>query len=144
MEITIKQDITAPTHPRDNIRNIGETEKNFMLWMRSSSINQIAELGLVNAVSLCYCKPNTSAIIANTLKLRNIDFSVYDLDIDRMTIDATTGVSQDPHILFQTTNTTYNKDKYNAGEIKYGLINYNNRFYAEYLLQDKITINSFH
>jgi hypothetical protein len=89
------------THLRDNIRSVGETEKNFMpLWMRSSQPNQIAELGLVNAVPLCYCKPGTSAIIANTLKLRNIDFSVYDLDIDRMTIDATTGVSQDQYILF--------------------------------------------
>ena len=89
------------THLRDNIRSVGETEKNFMpLWMRSSQPGQIAELGIVNAIPLCYCKPGTSAIISNTLKLRNIDFSVYDLDIDRMTIDATTGVSQDQYILF--------------------------------------------
>ena len=52
-------------------------------------------------------------------------------------------VYQIQYILFQTTNTTYNKDKYNAGEIKYGLTITTTGFHAEYLLQDKITIARF-
>ena len=89
------------THIRDNIRAIGETEKNFMpLWMQSSQEGQIAQLGLVNAIPLCYCKPGTSKNIANLINLRNIDFTTYDLDIDRVIIDSTTGQSNEQYIVF--------------------------------------------
>ena len=89
------------THMRDNIRTTGETEKNFMpLWMRSSQEGSVAELGLVNGIPLCYCKPGTSKIIANTIQLDNIDFSIYDLDIDRVIVDSTEGVSEEQYIVF--------------------------------------------
>jgi len=88
-------------HIKDNIRSIGETEKNFMpLWMRSSQANQIAELGMINAIPLCYCKPGTSAGIASKLISENIDFSIFDFDIDRVLIDSTQGVSEDQYIVF--------------------------------------------
>ena len=88
-------------HLKDNIRSIGETEKNFMpLWMRSSQPNQIAELGMINAIPLCYCKPNTGATVANKLNLENIDFSIFDFDIDRVLIDSTQGVSDEQYIVF--------------------------------------------
>lgn len=86
---------------KDNIRQIGETEKNFMpLWMRSSQPGKIAELGLVNAIPLCYCKPGTSETIANRLRLENYDFSVYDFDIDRVCVDSTEGVADEQYIVF--------------------------------------------
>ena len=88
-------------HLKDNIRSIGDTEKNFMpLWMRSSQANQIAELGMISAIPLCYCKPNTSATVANKLNLENIDFSIFDFDIDRVLIDSTQGVSDEQYIVF--------------------------------------------
>ena len=89
------------THIKDNIRAIGETEKNFMpLWMRSSQPNQIAELGMINAIPLCFCKKDTSTLIANNLRLKDIDFTQYDLDIDRVIIDSSEGVSDEQYIVF--------------------------------------------
>ena len=92
---------SSTDHMKDNIRAIGETEKNFMpLWMRSSQINQIAELGMINAIPLCYCKPGTSVTVANKLNLENIDFSVFDFDIDRVLIDSSQGVADEQYIVF--------------------------------------------
>lgn len=89
------------THLKDNIRAVGATEKNYMpLWMRSSQQGQIAELGMVNAIPLCYCKVGTSTLIANNLKLKKIDFSVYNIDIDRVIIDSSQGVSNEQYIVF--------------------------------------------
>lgn len=89
------------THMKDNIREIGESESNFMpLWMRSSQGNQISKLGLVNAIPLCYCKPGFGAIISNKLDLENIDFSIYNIDIDRVIVDSTEGVADEQYIVF--------------------------------------------
>ena len=92
---------SSTDHIKDNIRAIGETEKNFMpLWMRSSQVNQIAELGMINAIPLCYCKPGTSATVANKLRLEDIDFSIFDFDVDRVLIDSTEGVADEQYIVF--------------------------------------------
>jgi len=93
--------ISNMTHMRAAIKDIGETEKNFLpLWMRSSQEDTITELGFVNAIPLCYCKPGTAKIIANTIDYLNIDFSRYELDIDRYLIDNAEGNSQEQYILF--------------------------------------------
>ena len=93
--------ISNMTHMRDAIKDIGETEKNFLpLWMRSAQEDTVTELGFVNAIPLCYCKPGTAKIIANTIDFLDIDFSQYELDIDRYLIDNAEGNSQEQYILF--------------------------------------------
>ena len=93
--------ISNMTHMRAAIKSIGETEKNFLpLWMRSSQVDTVTELGFVNAIPLCYCKPGTANIIANTIDFYNIDFKQYELDIDRYLIDNAEGNSQEQYILF--------------------------------------------
>jgi hypothetical protein len=93
--------ISNMTHMRDAIKGIGETEKNFLpLWMRSSQEDTITELGFVNAIPLCYCKPGTAKLIANTIDFLDIDFRQYELDIDRYLIDNAEGNSQEQYILF--------------------------------------------
>tara|TARA_R110002153_G_scaffold32681_2_gene98959 strand:- start:2309 stop:5041 length:2733 start_codon:yes stop_codon:yes gene_type:complete len=93
--------ISNMTHMRDAIRGVGVTEKNFLpLWMRSSQENVPGELGFVNAIPLCYCKPGTAKIIANTIEFNNINFKQFELDIDRYLIDSTEGVSEEQYILF--------------------------------------------
>jgi hypothetical protein len=90
---------------RDNLKNIGETERNFLpLWMRTAQEDSIQELGFVPAIPLCYCKPGTSKIIANAINFNNFDFSQFNLDIDRYLIDSTTGVSDEQYILFANYN----------------------------------------
>lgn len=86
---------------RDNIRVLGETERNFLpLWMRSNQQGSVAELGFVSAIPICYTKPGRSQIIANALKFAEIDFSQFDFDIDRYIIDNTTGNSNEQYLLF--------------------------------------------
>jgi hypothetical protein len=93
--------ISNMTHMRAAIKSIGETEKDFLpLWMRSSQVDTVTELGFVNAIPLCYCKPGTANIIANTIDFYNIDFKQYELDIDRYLIDNAEGNSQEQYILF--------------------------------------------
>lgn len=93
--------ISNMTNMRDAIKNIGETERNFLpLWMRSSQEDSITELGFVNAIPLCYCKPGTAKIIANTIDYYNINFNQYEIDIDRYVVDSVEGNSQEQYILF--------------------------------------------
>ena len=93
--------ISNMTHMRDAIKSIGETEKNFLpLWMRSSQEDSVTELGFVNAIPLCYCKPGTAKIIANTIDFYNIDFNQFELDIDRYIVDNAEGASQEQYVLF--------------------------------------------
>lgn len=94
-------------HVRDNIRNIGETEINYLpLWMRTSQYNSIEELGYVKAIPLCFCKPNMSKEIYTNLKRANITFKDFNFDIDRIIIDSTEGVSQNQYLVFH--NYSYN------------------------------------
>jgi hypothetical protein len=93
--------ISNLTHMRDNIKAIGETEKNFLpLWMRSSQADTVTELGFVNAIPLCYCKPGKAKIIANTINFNSIDFKQYELDVDRYVIDNSEGASEEQYVVF--------------------------------------------
>ena len=93
--------ISNLTHMRDNLKDIGETEKNFLpLWMRSAQEDTVTELGFVNAIPLCYCKPGTAKIIKNIIDYNDIDFKQYELDVDRYVIDNSEGVSQEQYVVF--------------------------------------------
>lgn len=93
--------ISNISHMRDAIRSIGETDRNFLpLWMRTAQVDSVNELGFVNAIPLVYCKPGTSAIIKNRLDFEKLDFTQFEFDMDRYTIDSTTGNSNEQYILF--------------------------------------------
>jgi hypothetical protein len=86
---------------RDSLKQVGETERNFLpLWMRTAQEDSIQELGYVLAIPLCYTKQGKSKIIANAIKNQNFDFSKFAIDIDRYTIDSTTGNSDEQYIVF--------------------------------------------
>lgn len=86
---------------RDNIRNIGLTDRNFVpLWMKSSQPGSINELGYTSAIVLCYCKPGTSEILKSAIKARNFDFSKFNLDLDRYIIDSSDVSSESKYLLF--------------------------------------------
>ena len=86
---------------RDRIREVGETEINFLpLWMRTAQPGNIANLGFVNAIPLCYTKPGQSESIKVAIKNAGINFNQFDYDIDRYVIDSTEGVSDEKYIMF--------------------------------------------
>lgn len=97
--------ISNISHMRDAIRSIGDTERNYLpLWMRTPQEDNVNELGYVMAVPLVYCKPNTSKIIKNSIdfytKNNSIDFTNFNIDIDRYIIDSAVGSSSEQYILF--------------------------------------------
>lgn len=102
-----KKYISNVTHSRDNIRDVGETDIEYLpLWMRTAQRNSIDELGYVKAIPLCFCKPGTGKEIYTNLKRANITFKDFDFDIDRIIIDSTEGISQNQYLLFH--NYSYN------------------------------------
>jgi hypothetical protein len=93
--------ISNISHMRDAIKELGETERNFLpLWMRTAQAGSVNELGFVNAIPLVYCKPGTSAIVKNALDFVDPDFTQFNFDMDRYIIDSTTGNSEEQYILF--------------------------------------------
>ena len=87
---------------RDNIRELGKTNRNFVpLWMRTSQNNSVNELGYTPAIVLCYCKPGTSNEIQAAIKASNFDFSIFNLDIDRYVIDSSAETSESKYLVFQ-------------------------------------------
>ena len=96
-----KRFISSIDTMRDRIREIGETEINFLpLWMRTSQPGSIATLGFVNAIPLVYCKPGQSTSVKNAIDNANIEFNQFDYDIDRYVIDSTEGISEEKYIMF--------------------------------------------
>ena len=86
---------------RDNIRELGITERSFVpLWMRSSQTGSVNELGYTPAIVLCYCKPGTSEIILSAIRSNSFDFQRFNLDMDRYIIDSTDTTSEPQYILF--------------------------------------------
>lgn len=96
-----KKTISSIKNMRDDILQLGETEKDFLpLWMQTPQ-DTVAELGYVPAVVLCYCKPGASADILNRIKKKKINLKELNLDIDRALIDNTENNNNDQYIVFQ-------------------------------------------
>lgn len=92
-------------HSRDELKQVGETEIEFMpLWMRTAQGNNVAYLGYVTAIPLCYCIPGTSKEILQILKNQNINFLNYNFEIDRFIIDTVEGDAEDTYIAFHNYN----------------------------------------
>lgn len=85
---------------RDNIKEIGDTNREFLpLWMRTPQKGHYPEIGYTPAIPLCYCKPGTSAIIANAIKYKKLDFSGINIDIDRFILDSSKDGSDQKYLL---------------------------------------------
>ena len=94
--------ISNISNMRDNIRNIGITNRSFVpLWMRSQQEGSVNELGFVPAIVLCYCKPGTSQIIRSAILNSGFDFSTFNIDVDRYLLDSTSDASEPQYIVFQ-------------------------------------------
>jgi hypothetical protein len=95
-----KKYISSIEHMRDNIRDLGTTDSEYMpLWMRTPQ-NNIQQLGYVNAIPLCYCKPGTADKIIENIKKSGYDFKQINLEIDRYIIKNTLETDSEQYILF--------------------------------------------
>lgn len=93
--------ISNITNMRNEIRNIGVTERDFLpLWMRTPQEGGVKELGFTLAMPLCYTNPGGADQIILNVRNTQYDFKQLDLEIDRYIIDSTTGTSEEQYILF--------------------------------------------
>jgi len=96
-----KKYISNLTHVRNNIKNVGETEIEFLpLWMRTAQENNINFLGYKPAIPLCFCKPNTSKEILTALNRARVSFQNFNIDVDRYIVDSTEGNSNEQYLVF--------------------------------------------
>jgi len=91
---------------RDNIKQIGQNDRNYLpLWMRSSQ-EGFQELDYVTAIPICYTKPGNSEKILNNIQNTGFDFRQFHLDIDRYIVRRTDEYENERYILFA--NYAYN------------------------------------
>jgi len=96
-----KKTIASIDNLRDEIKKIGETEKDFLpLWMQTPQ-DSIAEIGYVPALVLCYCKPGTSSKVIEKINSSSTNFKEFELDADRLIIDNAENNANDQYIVFQ-------------------------------------------
>ena len=71
----------AVANMRSRMKSLGHKEYDYLpLWMKTTQAGDLAPLGYVTAVPICYCKPGTSALIKKriedkALNFRNIAFT---------------------------------------------------------------------
>ena len=102
-----KHYINSVTNWRNNLYEVGDTERNFLpQWMRSIQPGQKQQLGFKLAVPLCYCLPGKADDIILNIKYSGFDFKSLDYTIDRYIIDSVEGYSSDKYLVFKNHSTT--------------------------------------
>ena len=77
----------AVANMRSQMKSLGHKEwVHLPLWMRTSQDTSGVPLGYTMAVPVCYCKPNTSALIKKRISDKSIKFRNIQFTIDRYQI----------------------------------------------------------
>jgi len=78
---------TAVENMRDRMKSLGHKEYTYLpLWMKTTQEGDLAPLGFVLAVPICYCNPGKSALVKKRIEDKNLDFKKIDFIIDRYLI----------------------------------------------------------
>ena len=92
--------ISSIDNMRENIKTIGDEERNYLpLWMRTAQTG-FQELDYVTAIPICYCKPGMSADIINNITNYGFDPKTINYDIDRYIIKRTENSDVEKFVLF--------------------------------------------
>ncbi len=77
----------AVANMRSRMKSLGHKEYDYLpLWMKTTQENDLAPLGYVMAVPICYCKPGTSALIKKRIQDKGLNFKNIAFTIDRYTV----------------------------------------------------------
>ena len=77
----------AVANMRSRMKSLGHKEWDFLpLWMKTTQTGDLAPLGYVKAVPICYCKPGTSALVKKRIEDKNLKFKNIKFIIDRYTV----------------------------------------------------------
>jgi hypothetical protein len=77
----------AVANMRLRMKNLGHKEWDYLpLWMKTTQSGDLAPLGYVMAVPVCYCKPGTSALIKKRIEDKELNFKNIAFTIDRYVV----------------------------------------------------------
>jgi hypothetical protein len=74
----------AVENMRDRIKALGHREWDYLpLWMKTTQAGDLAPLGYVKAVPICYCQPGAAALIKKRIEDKSLNFKNIAFTIDR-------------------------------------------------------------
>jgi len=77
----------AVANMRSRMKSLGHKEWDYLpLWMKTTQSGDLAPLGYVMAVPVCYCKPGTSALIKKRIEDKELNFKNIAFTIDRYVV----------------------------------------------------------
>ena len=77
----------AVANMRSRMKTLGHKEWDYLpLWMKTTQAGDLAPLGYVTAVPICYCKPGTSALVKKRIDDKALDFKNIAFTIDRYVV----------------------------------------------------------
>jgi len=77
----------AVANMRARMKNLGHKEWDYLpLWMKTTQAGDLAPLGYVMAVPVCYCRPGTSALVKKRIEDKALEFKNIAFTIDRYVV----------------------------------------------------------
>jgi len=77
----------AVANMRSRMKSLGHKEWEYLpLWMKTTQSGDLAPLGYVMAVPICYCKPGTSALVKKRIEDKALNFKNIAFTIDKYVV----------------------------------------------------------
>ena len=77
----------AVANMRSRMKSLGHKEWTYLpQWMRTTQTGDLAPLGFILAVPVCYCKPGTSALVKKRIEDKKLIFKNISFIVDRYTV----------------------------------------------------------
>ena len=77
----------AVANMRSRMKSLGHKEWDYLpTWMKTTQSGDLAPLGFVMAVPICYCKPGTSALVKKRIEDKALKFKNIAFTIDRYVV----------------------------------------------------------
>src|SRR6056300_482932 len=77
----------AVANMRSIMKSLGHKEWDYLpLWMKTTQAGDLAPLGYVKAVPICYCKPGTSSLVKKRIEDKALNFKNIAFTIDRYVV----------------------------------------------------------
>ena len=77
----------AVANMRSRMKSLGHKEWTYLpQWMRTTQAGDLAPLGFILAVPICYCKPGTSALVKKRIEDKKLIFKNISFIVDRYTV----------------------------------------------------------
>jgi len=74
----------AVANMRARMKSLGHKEWDYLpLWMKTTQSGDLAPLGYVMAVPICYCKPGTAGLVKKRIQDKQLEFKNIKFTIDR-------------------------------------------------------------